>query len=163
MAGPETEKPRRPNRVVSALGTMRSPRLAKRRFRRPALEETATQSSCRSGADQTVQNEEADLELRPDANWKPMKLASNAGRNMGELRFPQNDIAADQATSYYHPFLSLLFNLHPATSTLLQADIQSTIFLYILLSRCSNHLNLKRLTTSATLSIIIRLYGRSQC
>ena len=44
MAGPETEKPRRPNRVVSALGTTRSPRLAEQRFRRPALEETATET-----------------------------------------------------------------------------------------------------------------------
>ena len=43
------------------------------------------------GADQTVSNEEADLELRPEANWKPMRLASNAGRNMRELRYPQYD------------------------------------------------------------------------
>ena len=38
MAGPETEKPRRPNQVVSALGTTRSTGLAEQRFRWPALE-----------------------------------------------------------------------------------------------------------------------------
>ena len=95
MAGPDTEKPRRPNRIVSALVTTRSPRLADRRLRRPALEETAMQSSCmevsRGGADQAVPNEEADLELGPEANWDPMKLVSNADRDMGELWYLQDD------------------------------------------------------------------------
>ena len=47
MAGPDTEKPRRPNRVVSALGTTRSSRLAERRLRRPALDETVRQMVAR--------------------------------------------------------------------------------------------------------------------
>ena len=36
-------------------------------------------------------NEEADLELGPEASWEPMKLVSNAGRDMGVLRYPQDD------------------------------------------------------------------------
>ena len=42
-------------------------------------------------ADQVVPNEEADLEFGPEANWEPMKLVSNAGRDMEELRYPQDD------------------------------------------------------------------------
>ena len=36
-------------------------------------------------------NKEADLELGPEANWEPIKLVSNAGRDMGVLRYPQDD------------------------------------------------------------------------
>ena len=38
-----------------------------------------------------TKNEEADLELGPEANWEPMKLISNACRDMGVLRYPQDD------------------------------------------------------------------------
>ena len=48
----------------------------------------------RGSADQAVPNEQkqADLELGPEANWEPMMLISNAGRDMGELCYPQDDI-----------------------------------------------------------------------
>ena len=42
-------------------------------------------------ADQAGPNEEADLELGPEANWEPMKLVWNAGRDMRVLRYPQDD------------------------------------------------------------------------
>ena len=46
-------------------------------------------------------------------------------------------------------------HLNPATSTFLQADTQSSP---LLRSTCPNHLNLPRLTTSATLWTLKRLY-----
>ena len=58
-------------------------RLRKLRRRVPGV----TQGS----ADQAVSNEEADLELGQEANWEPKKLVSNAGRDMGVLRYPQDD------------------------------------------------------------------------
>ena len=35
--------------------------------------------------------EEAGLELGLEANWEPIKLVPNAGRDMGELWYPQDD------------------------------------------------------------------------
>ena len=53
-------------------------------------------------------------------------------------------------------FLPIQTLYTPATSTFLQADAQSSP---LLCSRCPNHLNLPRFTTSATLSIVPkRLY-----
>ena len=52
-------------------------------------------------------------------------------------------------------FLPLPAHLTPATTTFLQANTQSSPFLY---STCPNHLNLPRLTTSATLSTPKWLY-----
>ena len=52
-------------------------------------------------------------------------------------------------TYYLQVFLPLPTHLTPATTTFLQADIQSSPFLC---STCPNHLNPSRLTTSATLS-----------
>ena len=49
----------------------------------------------------------------------------------------------------------LFLTSHPATSTFLQADTQSST---LLCSRCPNHLNLLRLTISAKLCIPKRLY-----
>ena len=94
MAGPDTEKPRRPNRVVSALGTTRSPRLADRRLPAPTTGAGGNGDAeflevSRGSADQAVPNEQADLELGPEANWEPMKLVSNAGRDVGELWNPR--------------------------------------------------------------------------
>ena len=52
-------------------------------------------------------------------------------------------------------FLPLPAHLTPATTTFLQADTQSSP---LLRSTCPNHLNLPRLTTSATLWTLKRLY-----
>ena len=52
-------------------------------------------------------------------------------------------------------FLPLSTHLAPATTTFLQADTQSSLFLC---STCPNHFNLSCLTTSATLSTPKRLY-----
>ena len=72
MAGLDTEKPRRQNRVVSALGATRSPRLADRRLRRPAFEETEFLEVSRGSADQAVPNEEA---------WSWTRAGSELGAN----------------------------------------------------------------------------------
>ena len=74
MAGPDTEKPRRPNRVVSALGTTRSPRLADRRLRRSALEETAMQSSWPG----TLQGQ-----CRPGSSERTGRSWTRAGSELG--------------------------------------------------------------------------------
>ena len=68
---------------------MRAPRLADQRLRRPAFKNDHEEflEVSRGSADQAVPNEE-DLELGPETNWKPVNLASNAGRDMGEFRFP---------------------------------------------------------------------------
>ena len=52
------------------------------------------------------------------------------------------------STHCFQVFLFLPLHLNPATSTFLQADTRSST---LLRSRCPNHLNLPRLTTSATL------------
>ena len=59
------------------------------------------------------------------------------------------------STHSFQVFLFLPLHLAPATSTFLQADIQSSTLIH---SRCPNHLNLPRLTTSATLCTPRRLY-----
>ena len=87
MAGSDTEKPRSPNRVASALGATRSPRLADRRLRGNSDPKFLEVS--RGSADQAVPNKVADLELGLETNWTAMKMVSNAGRDMGELRHPQ--------------------------------------------------------------------------
>ena len=57
------------------------------------------------------------------------------------------------STHSHQVFLFQPLHLTPATSTFLQADTQSST---LLRSRCPNHLNLPRLTTSTTLSICPR-------
>ena len=57
-----------------------------------------------------------------------------------------------------HVFLLLPRPLAPSTTSLLQADTQSST---LLRSRCPNHLNLPRLTTSATQLIPRRLHKSS--
>ena len=59
------------------------------------------------------------------------------------------------STHSFQVFLFLPLHLAPATSTFLQPDTQSST---LLRSTCPNHLNLPRLTTSATLSTPKRLY-----
>ena len=59
------------------------------------------------------------------------------------------------STHSFQVFLFLPLHLTPATSIFLQADTQSST---LLRSRCPNHLNLLRLTTSSTLCTPKRLY-----
>ena len=72
---------------------------------------------------------------------------------------PSTFMSSSTHSSQVSLFLSL--HLAPATSTFLQADTQSSA---LLRSRCPNHLNLKCLTTSATLCTPKRLYKyKSHC
>ena len=59
------------------------------------------------------------------------------------------------STHSFQVFLFLPLHLAPATFTFLQADTQSST---LLRSRCPNHLNLPRLTTSTTFCTPRRLY-----
>ena len=92
MAGPDTEKPHRLNRVVSALGTTRFPRPADRRLRGDSDPKFLEVS--RGSADQADPSKEEDFELGSETNWTAMKV-SNAGRDMGVLRHPLHAFRMD--------------------------------------------------------------------
>ena len=85
-------------------------------------------------------------------------IALHISLNTGTAHSGCKPSTSMSSSTHFHQvflFLPLHLILTPATFTFLQADTQSFT---LLRSRCPNHLNLPRLTTSATLDIPKRLY-----